>query len=66
MSENNVSVLVHYPIPVHLQEAYKFLGLGRGSLPNTEKIADEIVSLPLYPELGNEEIKKIAELINEF
>jgi len=57
---------VHYPTPIHLQKAYADLGLGEGSLPVTEKYANEILSLPMFPELTEEEISHIADAINEF
>lgn len=57
---------VHYPIPIHLQNAYKELGYKRGDLPVTEKYVDEILSLPMYPELKREDIKKIADMITIF
>lgn len=52
---------IHYPIPVHLQEAYKFLGLGRGSFPVAERCADEFLSLPMFPELAPDQIMAVAE-----
>ncbi len=48
---------IHYPIPIHLQEAYDDLGLGKGSFPVTEKLADEIVSLPMFAELTHHQIE---------
>ncbi len=51
---------IHYPIPLHLQEAYKSLGLGRGSFPVAELAASEFVSLPMYPELSPEQIEWVA------
>jgi dTDP-4-amino-4,6-dideoxygalactose transaminase len=61
---------IHYPVPVHLQEAYAFLGRGQGSYPVAERCADELLSLPMYPELSAEQIafvcrelrKALAEL----
>ena len=66
LKENGVSTLIHYPIPVHLQKAYRWLGLGEGSFPVAETAAKEILSLPLYPELTDDDIRKIARLINDF
>jgi dTDP-4-amino-4,6-dideoxygalactose transaminase len=51
---------IHYPIPVHLQEAYRGLGLGRGSFPVAERCADEFISLPMFPELSREQIEMVA------
>ena len=51
---------IHYPIPVHLLEAYKSLNLGRGSFPVAEKSAAEFVSLPMFPELTGEQIARVA------
>lgn len=57
---------IHYPIPIHLQEAYKDLGHVKGDFPVAEKAAREIISLPMYPELTEEDIRYIAESIKQF
>jgi len=61
-----VSTGIHYPIPIHLQRAYRDLGEHRGSFPVTERYAKEILSLPMYPELSEEEIKYVANQIRVF
>jgi len=68
LEEKGVKTLIHYPYPIHLQDAYKNAGIGNGpgSLPITEKIAEEIVSLPIYPELTDEEVKYIIKTVIEF
>ena len=55
-----VSCGIHYPKPVHLQKAYAHLGLGRGALPVTERCADQILSLPMYPELSEGQVETVA------
>ena len=55
-----IDTLVHYPIPAHLQPAYAHLGVARGSLPVTERLADEALSLPLYPELPMDQVERVA------
>jgi len=66
LGARGVGTLIHYPIPVHLQEAYRDLGLHRGDFPVAEKCADEILSLPLYPELQEAEIERIVAAITSF
>jgi dTDP-4-amino-4,6-dideoxygalactose transaminase len=66
LNKNNVGTLIHYPIPPHLQNAYKELGYKKGSFPISEKISNECLSLPLYPGLKEEEIEYIINLINNF
>ena len=63
---NGVGTMIHYPKPAHLQEAYEYLGYRRGDLPNTERYSQEVLSLPMYPELTEEEARYIAEKINQF
>jgi len=63
---NSVGYGIHYPYPVHLQSAYKFLSYKKGSLPKTEKFANQILSLPIFPELTNQEVKFIINLLNKF
>jgi dTDP-4-amino-4,6-dideoxygalactose transaminase len=60
MADRGISCGIHYPIPVHLQEAYRFLGCGEGSLPVTERCAQEFLSLPMFPELTQEQIHTVA------
>ncbi len=66
LQEHGVGTHIHYPIPVHLQEAYKKLGYKAGDFPISERNAGEILSLPIYPELTTEEIETVAGLIMEF
>ncbi len=54
--ENGIQTLIHYPVPVHLQQAYQDLNIKPGALPITEKYATEILSLPMYPELKDEDV----------
>ncbi|HNA88570.1 MAG TPA: DegT/DnrJ/EryC1/StrS family aminotransferase [Anaerolineales bacterium] len=61
LRSQGIQTLVHYPVPVHLQPAYANLGLGRGSLPKSEQAADEVLSLPLYPELTEDQVQRVAE-----
>jgi dTDP-4-amino-4,6-dideoxygalactose transaminase len=60
LSEKNIQCGIHYPIPLHMQDAYKTLGLGTGSFPVAEKVASEFVSLPMFPELSTEQIVYVA------
>jgi dTDP-4-amino-4,6-dideoxygalactose transaminase len=53
---------VHYPIPVHLQPAYADLGYSRGDFPVAERAATEVLSLPMFPELTDEQIESIASV----
>ncbi len=51
---------IHYPIPVHLQKAYASLGYRAGDFPETEKLADQFLSLPIYPELLPEQVAEVV------
>jgi dTDP-4-amino-4,6-dideoxygalactose transaminase len=61
LRDAGVSSGVHYPIPLHLQPAYAHLGLGAGSFPVSEILADEILSLPVFPEITDEQIEYVAK-----
>ncbi len=65
LRENGISSVVYYPVPLHLQEAIKFLGYQKGDFPVTEKAAREVLSLPMYPELEESSIRKIAKIIKD-
>ncbi|MGI9658364.1 MAG: DegT/DnrJ/EryC1/StrS family aminotransferase, partial [Gaiellaceae bacterium] len=57
---------VHYPVPVHLQPAYASLGLREGTFPVSEGLARTSMSLPMYPELGDEQLSHVSECVREF
>ncbi len=61
-----IATAIHYPVPVHLQPAYTYLGCGPGTLPVTEQLAEQVLSLPLYPQLSTELVQTIAGHILEF
>ncbi len=66
LSENGINTGLHYPIPLHLQGAYRRLGRTNGSYPVTEEIASEILSLPMFPQLTERQILYVAEKIKQF
>ena len=65
LAEKEIYCGIHYPIPVHRQEAYAYLGLGEGSFPISERVASEIVSLPMFPELTEEQVTFACNGIKE-
>ena len=62
----NIVTLIHYPIPNHLQKALDYLGYKKGDFPVTEMLADRILSLPIYPEMTDEQVIFVSERISEF
>lgn len=66
LEDNDIKTLIHYPIPMHLQEAYKDLGYKEGDFPLAEKIAREELSLPLFVGMGDEEIDYVIDVLNKF
>ncbi len=66
LSEHGVTTLIHYPTPIHLQKVYQSLGLGKGSLPVAESVSREIISLPMYPTLAEDEIVYVCRCIRNF
>jgi dTDP-4-amino-4,6-dideoxygalactose transaminase len=65
LSDNGVACQIYYPVALHLQKVYEYLGCKKGDFPNAEKVQDESLSLPMYPELDDEKINYIALKINE-
>lgn len=57
---------IHYPIPLHLQPVYKNLGYTRGDLPAAEQAADQVISLPMYPELTTAQMERVVDTLREF
>ncbi|HTS35729.1 MAG TPA: DegT/DnrJ/EryC1/StrS family aminotransferase [Candidatus Solibacter sp.] len=66
LAAEGVQTGVHYAVPAHLQPAYSDLGYGKGSLPESEKAAAEVLSLPLYPELSDAQIEAVTRAVQEF
>ena len=66
LKERGVFSGIHYPIPVHLQKAMEFLGYKQGDLPVTEQVVGEILSLPMFAEITDDEIKYVVETIRSF
>ncbi|RJQ80695.1 MAG: DegT/DnrJ/EryC1/StrS family aminotransferase [Desulfobacteraceae bacterium] len=66
LSEKGIATGLHYPLPLHLQAAYKDLGYKKGAFPKTENSAAKLLSLPMFAELTNTQIEYIAKTIKEF
>lgn len=66
LNKNNVDAKVHYPYPMHLQPAAKFLKYNKGDFPNAERIAKETLSLPVHEFIKEKHIKHVAYLISRF
>jgi dTDP-4-amino-4,6-dideoxygalactose transaminase len=65
LKESGIATGIHYPIPIHRQPAYADLGYAEGSFPVTERLADRVLSLPLYPELAIDRIHAVARVLLE-
>lgn len=66
LSEQEIGSIIHYPIPPHLSEAYRYLGHREGDYPITEQYAHEVLSLPLYNGMTEEEINYVIDIINKY
>lgn len=66
LRSRGITTLVHYPTPIHLQEVYQRLGYKKGSLPQAERAAAEVLSLPLYPTMKEEEVVTVSNAIKAF
>ena len=65
LNERRIGSTVYYPVPLHLQPLYASLGHKRGDFPHAERAAQEVLSLPMYPELRNDQIARVAEAVLE-
>jgi UDP-2-acetamido-2-deoxy-ribo-hexuluronate aminotransferase len=66
LQEKNIPSMVYYPVPLHLQNAYQYLGYKKGDFPVTEKLCETVISLPMYPELEQEQLEYITSNVLEF
>lgn len=66
LKEAGIMTGLHYPLPLHLQECYKTLGFGKGAFPRAEKVASELLSLPIYPSMRLEHAARVAQQVTQF
>jgi UDP-2-acetamido-2-deoxy-ribo-hexuluronate aminotransferase len=66
LKEKGIPSMIYYPLGLHLQPAFSYLGHKEGDFPETEKASKQVLSLPIYPELLKQEIKQVTEVIKEF
>ena len=66
LNDNGIPTAIHYPRPIHMQECFKNLGYKEGDCPNSKEISNEIMSLPMYPEMTDEKQDIVIEAINQF
>ncbi len=65
LQERGIGAMLYYPVPLHLQKVHAYLGIGKGSLPCTEKDTELVMSLPMFPELTEEEQRTVANTLIE-
>ena len=66
LNDNGVPTAIHYPVPLHLQEAFSYLGCKQGDFPVSEKISNGILSLPMSPFITQDEQDYVIEKVREF
>lgn len=66
LSDNGIGVGIHYPVPLHLQPAFRALGYGAGDFPVAERLSNSILSIPMYPEMTAAQQRRIVETIGAF
>jgi dTDP-4-amino-4,6-dideoxygalactose transaminase len=66
LGERGIGTQIHYPVPIHLQQSAEFLGYRKGDMPVTEKLASEVLSLPMFAELTDEQLERVADSVRAF
>jgi len=66
LADEGVGSEIYYPLPLHMQESLAFLGFKRGELPESERAAEEVLALPIYPELREDEVETVVDAIHRF
>src|SRR6266581_4351220 len=66
LGERGIGTQIHYPVPIHLQQSAQFLGYRQGDMPITERIASEVLSLPMFAELTDEQLERVTDSVGSF
>lgn len=66
LAANNIPSMIYYPVPLHLQKAYRRPGFAEGSFPTTERLSKSVISLPIHTEMASDELNFICNIINNF
>ena len=66
LDKRGIGCGIYYPVPVHLQPCYAYLGVKEGSLPESEKASREVLALPIYPELTRDQQEAVVEAVADF
>lgn len=66
LAKNNISTAIYYPLPLHLQPCFSYLGYDEGSFPNSEMVCQEVLSIPVFPEMRKEELEYVSSNIINF
>jgi dTDP-4-amino-4,6-dideoxygalactose transaminase len=66
LNNNDIACGIYYPVPLHRQKSLKYLGYKEGDFPNAENVSKEILSLPIYPEMTNEQVEYVITKVREF
>jgi dTDP-4-amino-4,6-dideoxygalactose transaminase len=66
LGERGIGTQIHYPVPIHLQQSAEFLGYRKGDMPVTEKVASEVLSLPMYAELTDQQLERVVDSVRSF
>src|SRR5437660_599981 len=66
LGDRGIGTQIHYPVPIHLQQSAEFLGYRQGDFPVTERVAEEVLSLPMFAELTDEQLERVAGAVRDF